>query len=148
MREARSGDQLHQGLALVAPGGQHMIVRWTGSSYAVQLNQGPLVHHQRPAVDVLFDSALKAGAGPQTVAALLTGMGADGAAGLAALRSAGAQTIAQSQETCVVFGMPREAIRLGGAKYVLDLDKIGVAVEELADRRQKVAPQVVVHSPL
>ena len=125
VREARSSDVVQQGLALVAPGGFHMLLKWRGTHYVVELNEGPPVHHQRPAVDILFDSAIKAGAGPHAVAALLTGMGADGAAGLRRLREAGAMTIAQNEETCVVFGMPREAIRLEAARYVMPLDQIG-----------------------
>ncbi len=92
VREARHGDAVKPGLALVAPGGWHMILKWREGHYAVELNEGPPVHHQRPAVDIMFDSAVKAGAGPHAVAALLTGMGADGAAGLLHLREAGAAT--------------------------------------------------------
>ncbi len=132
VREAKSGDVLRQGLALVAPGGFHLLIKWRGTHYVVELNEGPLVHHQRPAVDILFDSALKAGAGPHAVAALLTGMGADGAAGLLRLRQAGAATIAQNEETCVVFGMPREAIRMGAAQQVLPLERIGARLEQLS----------------
>ena len=131
VREARAGDVLTAGLALVAPGGYHLLLKWRGGHYAIELNQGPPLHHQRPAVDVLFDSALRAGAGPHAVAALLTGMGVDGAAALARLRQAGAATIAQDEETCVVFGMPREAIRLGAAQRVLPLDQIGRRLEQL-----------------
>ena len=131
VREAKHGDVVQQGLALVAPGGYHMILKWTGIHYAVELSQGPAIHHQRPAVDVLFDSAMKAGAGPHAVAAVLTGMGSDGAAGLLHLREAGASTIAQDEDSCVVFGMPREAIRLGAAQYVLPLQKIGRRLEQI-----------------
>jgi two-component system chemotaxis response regulator CheB len=130
VREAHHGEIVHQGLALVAPGGYHMILKWTGSHYAVELNQGPAIHHQRPAVDVLFESAVKAGAGPHAAAALLTGMGTDGAAGLLHLREAGASTIAQDEDTCVVFGMPREAIRLGAAQHVLPVEEIGRGLEK------------------
>ena len=125
VREAKSADVVQQGLALVAPGGYHMLLKWRGTHYTVELNEGPPVHHQRPAVDILFDSALKAGAGPHAVAALLTGMGSDGAAGLRRLREAGAMTIAQNEETCVVFGMPREAIRMEAARHILPLEQIG-----------------------
>ena len=103
-------------LALVAPGGQHMVIRWTPNGYIVDLNQGPPVHHQRPAVDVLFESALKADAAPTSLSVLLTGMGADGAIGMVKLRQAGSLTLAQNEESCVVFGMPREAIRQGGPR--------------------------------
>ncbi len=132
VREAKNGDAVQPGLALVAPGGFHMVLRARPDGYAVELNEGPQLHHQRPAVDILFESAVKAGAAPHSVAAVLTGMGADGAAGLLHLRQAGAGTIAQNEETCVVFGMPREAIRLGGAQHVLPLPQIGPRLEQLA----------------
>lgn len=131
VREARSGDTVRAGLALLAPGGWHMILRWQGAHYVVELNQGPPVHHQRPAVDILFESAVRAGGGPYAAAALLTGMGADGAAGLLKLRQAGARTIAQNEQTCVVFGMPKEAIRLGAARDVLPLESIGPRLAQL-----------------
>jgi len=130
VREASHGDIVQPGLALVAPGGRHLLLKWQGGHYAVELNDGPPVHHQRPSVDILFDSAVKAGAGPHAVAAVLTGMGADGAAGLLRLRQAGAVTAAQDQETCVVFGMPREAIRMGAAQQVLALSRIGPFLEQ------------------
>jgi two-component system chemotaxis response regulator CheB len=132
VREAKQGDALQRGLALVAPGGCHLVLKWNSAHYTVDLNLGPPIHHQRPAVDVLFDSAVKCGAGPYSVAALLTGMGADGAAGLLRLRESGAGTLAQNEETCVVFGMPREAIRLGAVREVLPLEHIGRRLEQLA----------------
>ncbi len=130
VREACHGDLLQPGLALVAPGGRHLLVKWRESHYVVELNDGPPVHHQRPSVDIMFDSAVKAGAGPHAAAALLTGMGADGAAGLLHLREAGAATAAQDEATCVVFGMPREAIRMGAAQQVLALSCIGPFLEQ------------------
>jgi len=133
VREAKNGDVLQPGLALIAPGGFHMIPRWMGAHYVVTTTLGPMVHHQRPSVDVLFDSAVRAGAGANTLAVVLTGMGADGAAGLLTLREAGAETIAQDEATCVVFGMPREAILLGAARRVLPLDQVGPALERFAD---------------
>jgi len=129
VREACQGDIIQPGLALVAPGGHHLLVKWRDSRYVVELSDGPAVHHQRPAVDIMFDSAVKAGAGPHTVAALLTGMGSDGATGLLHLRDAGARTIAQNEETCVVYGMPREAARLGAAQHILPLERIGAALD-------------------
>lgn len=132
VREARHGDIVQPGLVLVAPGGQHMILKWELCHYRVELNTGPAIHHQRPAVDVLFDSAVKAGAGLNTLGVLLTGMGADGAAGMLSLFRAGAATIAQNEESCVVFGMPREAIRMGAAQHILPLDKISAAIERFA----------------
>lgn len=132
VREAKAGDRLQPGLVLIAPGGYHLVVRWTANGYAVDLNEGPMVHHQRPAVDVLFESAVKAGAAPHSLSMLLTGMGADGAAGLLRLSEAGSTTIAQNEESCVVFGMPREAIRRGAAREVLHLDQIADRIEQHA----------------
>lgn len=124
VREARDGDEVRPGLALIAPGGRHLILRRGPSRYFVELNDGTTVHHQRPSVDVLFGSAAAAGAAPSCLAVLLTGMGADGAAGMLRLRQGGARTIAQDERSCVVYGMPREAVRLGAAQEVLPLDRI------------------------
>jgi two-component system chemotaxis response regulator CheB len=132
VREAVNGDRLRSGLALVAPGGHHLVLRWNGAGYSVELNDGPQVHHQRPAVDVLFDSAVKCGAGPHSLAVLLTGMGADGAAGMLHLKDAGATTFAQDEESCVVFGMPREAIKLGAAQQILPLDQMAFRIDRHA----------------
>jgi two-component system chemotaxis response regulator CheB len=129
VREAKAGDVLRPGLALIAPGGQHVVLKRQANHFCVELNAGPPVHHQRPAVDVLFDSVVKTGAGAQALAVLLTGMGSDGAAGMLKLREAGAVTIAQNEETCVVFGMPREAIRLGAVQYTLPLPAIPACIE-------------------
>ncbi len=125
VREAVHGDELMPGLALIAPGGKHLLVRWTGFRYFAVLSDSPPVNHQRPSVDVLFNSVVKAGGAGHAVAALLTGMGSDGADGLLSLRQGGAWTIAQSERTCVVFGMPRAAIERGAAKEILDLGDIG-----------------------
>lgn len=132
VREARHGDAIKPGLALIAPGGHHVIIKWDGAGYKVDLNDGPMVHHQRPAVDVMFDSAVKAGAAPYSMAALLTGMGADGAAGLLKLREAGSRTVAQDEASCVVFGMPREAIKMGAAQQVLPLSQIAMRLDRHA----------------
>jgi two-component system chemotaxis response regulator CheB len=134
VREARHGDELTPGLALIAPGGRHLFVRWNGSRYIALLNDGPAVHHQRPAVDVLFDSLVKAGGAEHSVGVLMTGMGKDGAAGLLNLRQNGAATIAQSEATCVVFGMPAEALKQGAAKQVVDLNDIALEVERHSRR--------------
>ena len=133
VREARNGDVVLPGLALIAPGGFHVVLDWRGYGYGVRLNEGPPIHYQRPAVDVLFGSALKAGAAPHALAILLTGMGTDGATSLLELRNAGARTIAQDEASSVVFGMPREAIRLGAAERVLPLDQVATAVERFAN---------------
>ncbi len=120
VREARDGDHVVPGLALIAPGNHHMVLRRSGAQYLVKIKDGPRVHYQRPAVDVLFQSVAKV-AGKYAVGALLTGMGADGAKGLLAMREAGAHTLAQDEATCIVFGMPKEAIKLGGAAEVVPL---------------------------
>jgi two-component system chemotaxis response regulator CheB len=123
VREARSGDILHGGLALVAPGGYHMEVFWARDRYLVELHLGPPVEHQRPSVDVLFNSVAQA-AGANAVAALLTGMGKDGAAGMKRLHDRQAHTIAQDEESCVVFGMPRKAIELNAVDTIASLEAI------------------------
>ena len=133
VREARNGDLVQPGLALVAPGGFHIVLDWRGRGYVVRLNEGPQIHYQRPAVDVLFGSAVKAGAAAHALAILLTGMGTDGASSLLELRTAGARTICQDEASCVVFGMPREAIRLGAAQMILPLDQIASYVERFAN---------------
>lgn len=132
VKEAEDGDALTPGRVLVAPGGYHVHLRRAGSGYRVALSTEDKVHHQRPAVDILFQSAIQAGAGPHALGILLTGMGADGARGMLDLRQAGAETIAQDEKTCVVFGMPREAIALGGAGRVLPLPEIATAVDQFA----------------
>jgi two-component system chemotaxis response regulator CheB len=144
VREAKNGDELTPGLALIAPGGKHLIVRWNGSRYVAALNDGPAVHHQRPAVDVLFDSVAKAGGARNTAVALLTGMGKDGAEGMLKLRDNGAVTIAQSEASCVVFGMPREAIRIGAAQMTLDLDDIGPELTRHARRLATINTETLV----
>jgi two-component system, chemotaxis family, protein-glutamate methylesterase/glutaminase len=145
VREARMGDELTTGLALIAPGGKHLMLRWNGSRYVALLNEGPPVHHQRPAVDVLFDSVVKAGGAKSCAAALLTGMGRDGADGLLRLRQNGAFTIAQSEATCVVFGMPREAINIGAVQETLDLAAIG---PELTRQGRRIASGAPATEPL
>ncbi|MFZ5570771.1 MAG: protein-glutamate methylesterase/protein-glutamine glutaminase [Thermodesulfobacteriota bacterium] len=123
VKEAADGDTLVDGQVLIAPGNFHMLLKRSGARYYVQIKQGPMVHHQRPAVDVLFFSVAEY-AGANAVGIILTGMGADGADGLLKMKQAGARTIAQDEKSCVVFGMPKEAIKRGGADQVLDLDLI------------------------
>jgi two-component system chemotaxis response regulator CheB len=129
--EASDGELVTPGKALIAPGNFHMILQRSGARYMVQIRMGPRVHYQRPSVDVLFHSVARE-AGPNAVGVLLTGMGADGARGLLAMRQAGARTIAQDEETCVVFGMPREAIELGAAEKVLPIEAIGIEALRMA----------------
>ena len=133
VREAADGDTLEPGLALIAPGNFHMLLRRTPAGYRVEIKDGPLVCYQRPAVDVLFHSVAEA-AGPNAVAAILTGMGSDGVNGLLALKKTGCRTIAQDEETCVVFGMPKEAIKARAVDQVLPLSSIADAL--LAHSRQ------------
>jgi two-component system, chemotaxis family, protein-glutamate methylesterase/glutaminase len=133
VREACDGDRVAQGLALIAPGGYHMVVQQSGAHRVVRIKSGPPVHYQRPAVDVLFQSIARA-VGQNAAGAILTGMGADGAAGLLAMREAGSYTVAQDERTCVVFGMPREAILLEAAVEVAPLDDIaGRLLSAVAD---------------
>jgi two-component system chemotaxis response regulator CheB len=133
VREARNGDLVQPGLVLIAPGSFHVVLDWRSRGYEVRLNEGPPIHYQRPAVDVLFGSAVKTGAAPHALAILLTGMGTDGASSMLELRNAGARTVCQDEASCVVFGMPREAIRLGAAQQVLPLDLIASSVERFAN---------------
>ncbi len=134
VREAVDGDRVVPGLVLLAPGGKQMLLNWVAGGYQVRLTEGPPVHHQRPAVDVLFDSAVKAGVGSHCLAIILTGMGSDGAEGMLRLRNAGGSTVAQNEETCVVFGMHREAIRRGAVQQILPLAGISRNIESYADR--------------
>jgi two-component system, chemotaxis family, protein-glutamate methylesterase/glutaminase len=127
VEEARSGDSILPGRALIAPGNRHLTVKRTGDRYAAEVQDGPRVSRHRPSVDVLFRSAAQA-AGPDAVGVILTGMGDDGSRGLLELRQAGAHTIAQDEASCVVFGMPREAIAAGAACEVVPLGEIGAAV--------------------
>ena len=127
VQEAKDGDYLTPGLALVAPGGKHLVLQASGARWVARVKDGPKVHHQRPAVDVLFQSVARS-AGRNAVGALLTGMGADGAKGMLAMREAGAYTVAQDEATCVVYGMPREAVKLDAAVDVLPLDRVADAL--------------------
>ncbi len=124
VREAVDGEPLTPGLALVAPGNFHMLLEWIGNHYQVHLTDGPPVWHQRPAVDLLFRSAVACGAAPHALAGVLTGMGRDGAAGLLNLRENGATTFAQDEASCVVYGMPRAAWENGAAQRQVSLGDI------------------------
>ena len=123
VREAADRDVPRPGLALIAPGNKHMLLRQRGEQLVVEIKDGPMVHHQRPSVEVFFQSIARCG-GVKAAAALLTGMGSDGANGLLTLRQRGDYTLAQDQATCVVFGMPAEAIKLGGVDKILPLQSI------------------------
>jgi two-component system, chemotaxis family, protein-glutamate methylesterase/glutaminase len=123
VKEAEDGDGVINGRVLIAPGNFHMLLKRSGARYFVQVKDGPMVHHQRPSVDVLFKSVADY-AGENALGVILTGMGADGAAGLLKMRQAGARTIAQDEQSCVVFGMPKEAIKMGAAEAVIPLHGI------------------------
>jgi two-component system chemotaxis response regulator CheB len=128
VREARDGDTLARGRALVAPGNFHMLLRKSpGGGFRVTVQDGPRVCYQRPSVDVMFSSVADA-AGPRAVGVLLTGMGSDGARGLLKMKQTGAGTIAQDEASSVVYGMPREAVRLGAADHVVPLGRIPAAI--------------------
>jgi len=127
VREARDGDRVQTGLALIAPGGRHMMLRRSGAQYHVEVRDGPLVNRHKPSVDVLFRSVAQA-AGRNALGIIMTGMGDDGARGLKDMRDAGAATVAQDEASCVVYGMPKEAVRLEAASRVLPLQHIAAEV--------------------
>ena len=133
VREAVDGDRVEPGLALVAPGNFHMLLKRSSAGYRVEIRDGPMVCYQRPAVDVLFHSVAQA-AGSNATGAILTGMGSDGAQGMLAMKKAGARTIAQDEASCVVFGMPKEAVRHGAVDRILPLLAIPDAI--LAESRR------------
>jgi two-component system chemotaxis response regulator CheB len=134
VKEAEDGDRLRAGCCYVAPGNRHLRVRRDGAYYIAELYDGPLVSRHRPSVDVLFES-MATQVGASGIGILLTGMGDDGAQGLLQMNSAGAVTIAQDENSCVVFGMPREAIALGAAQHILPLANIGAAIMQCAAQR-------------
>jgi two-component system, chemotaxis family, protein-glutamate methylesterase/glutaminase len=137
VREASDGLELRNGMALIAPGNYHAVVNRQGSShFVVNVMDGPLVSRHRPSVDVLFRS-VAISAGPSAVGVIMTGMGDDGAQGLREMKDAGAVTIAQDEASCVVFGMPKEAIELGAADFVLPLDQIARQALMAMDHREK-----------
>ncbi len=127
VKEAKDGDIVTTGVALIAPGGMHMVLDRNGALYVVRIKDGPAVHHQKPAVDVLFQSVARS-ASHNAIGVLLTGMGADGAKGLLAMRESGAFTIAQDEKTSVVYGMPKEAVKMGAVEKVMPLPHIAGCV--------------------
>lgn len=130
VKEAEDGDAVLPGHALLAPGNYHMVMRRSGARYYVNVKNGPLVCHQRPAVDVLFNSVAAFG-GANALGVILTGMGKDGAEGMLKMHDAGAKTIAQDEKSCVVFGMPKEAIATGGVDKVVPLGDISQAIFDM-----------------
>lgn len=136
VREAHNNDHVLPGVALIAPGNQHMVLTRNGGSYMARIKSGPRVHYQRPSVDVLFQSVAKS-AGRNAVGVMLTGMGADGAKGLLAMKESGAYTLAQDEATCVVYGMPKEAVKLGAVDEVVPLPRIPQAIIGFLERDGK-----------
>jgi two-component system chemotaxis response regulator CheB len=131
VKEAADGDPVLRGQALIAPGNKHMLLQRSGARYYVEVKDGPLVSRHRPSVDVLFRSAASTG-GRNVVGVIMTGMGDDGAKGMLEMKQAGAVNVAQDEETCIVFGMPAEAIKLGGVDKILPLDRIASEVVRLS----------------
>ncbi|MBT4285941.1 MAG: chemotaxis response regulator protein-glutamate methylesterase [Deltaproteobacteria bacterium] len=131
VREAKDNDSVLRGFALIAPGNKHVLLKRSGARYYVEVKDGPLVSRHRPSVDVLFRSASRY-AGKNACGVIMTGMGDDGAKGMLEMKEAGAHTIAQDEASCVVFGMPKEAINLGGVRQVLPLKSIANAVLKVA----------------
>lgn len=127
VKEAENGDSVIRGRALIAQGNNHLLLKRSGARYFVEVKQGPLVNRHRPSVDVLFRSTAKY-AGKNAIGIIMTGMGDDGAKGLLEMKQAGAKTIAQDEASCVVFGMPKEAIKLGAADKVLPINKIAQSI--------------------
>ncbi len=123
VKEAQNNDRVVPGRALIAPGGKHMLLRRNGAQYFVEVVDGPLVNRHRPSVDVLFRSVAKC-AGANALGVIMTGMGDDGAAGLLEMRNAGARTVAQDEQSCVVYGMPKEAVKRGAVEKTVALDLI------------------------
>ncbi len=139
VREAKNGDAVVPGVALIAPGNYHMLLQRSGARYYVEVKTGPRVHHQRPAVDILFDS-VAAAAGKNAVGVLLTGMGTDGAAGLGKMQQLGAHTIAQDEASCVVYGMPKAAVDRGAADRVIPLAGIPTKILQAFQAKTKATP--------
>jgi two-component system chemotaxis response regulator CheB len=133
VKEAENNDTLIRGRVLIAPGNRHMLLKRSGAQYYVEIKDGPLVCRHRPSVDVLFRSAARY-AGRNCVGVIMTGMGDDGARGMLEMKDAGALTIAQDEKSCIVFGMPREAIKRGAVETVLPLDSIAAAIIKRADQ--------------
>ncbi|HEY6927015.1 MAG TPA: chemotaxis response regulator protein-glutamate methylesterase [Steroidobacteraceae bacterium] len=127
VKEAQNNDRVVPGRALIAPGGKHLLLHRSGAQYYVEVREGPPVSRHCPSVDVLFRSAAKV-AGPNALGIIMTGMGDDGARGLKEMRDAGAQTIAQDEQSCVVFGMPKEAIRMDAVERILSLHELPRAI--------------------
>ena len=131
IKEAENGDHVIPGRVLIAPGGLHMLLNRSGANYYVVIKDGPAVCHQKPSVEVMFNSVAKY-AGSNAVGAILTGMGNDGAKGLLNMRQNGAHTIAQDEKSCIVYGMPKEAIECGAAEKIVSLNNVAKTLIEFA----------------
>lgn len=127
VKEAENGDSVIRGRALIAPGNYHMLIKRSGARYYVEVKEGPLVNRHRPSVDVLFRSTAQY-VGNNAIGIIMTGMGDDGARGLLEMKEAGAYTIAQDEKSCVVYGMPKEAVKLGAAETILPLNQISTHI--------------------
>jgi two-component system, chemotaxis family, protein-glutamate methylesterase/glutaminase len=127
VKEAENGDSVLRGHALIAPGNKHTLLKRSGAKYYVEVKDGPLVNRHRPSVDVLFRSTARY-AGANAIGVIMTGMGDDGARGLLEMKEAGAKTIAQDEKSCVVYGMPKEAVKMGAADKIIPLDNIAAAL--------------------
>ncbi len=134
VKEAQENDRVLPGRALIAQGGQHMLLRRSGAQYGVEIKDGPLVSRHCPSVDVLFRSVATS-AGQNAMGIIMTGMGDDGATGLGEMRSAGAYTVAQDEATCVVYGMPKEAVARGAVSKILSLGEIPAAIVHFGNER-------------
>lgn len=132
VKEAKNGDFLGVGKALIAPGDYHMVLRRSGARYYVEIGSGDKVSGHRPSVDVMFNSVAKT-AGKNSIGVILTGMGGDGAKGLLSMRNSGAKTIGQNEESCVVYGMPKVAYEIGAVEKQYDLDRIAEAIVRTAE---------------
>lgn len=131
VKEAKNGDRMLRGHALIAPGNRHTLLTRSGANYGVEVRDGPLVSRHKPSADVLFRSVARV-AGRNAVGVIMTGMGDDGARGLKEMRDAGARTLGQNEETCVVYGMPKEAKKAGGVEKEVPLDQISPAAIRLS----------------
>ncbi len=137
VREAANGDKIKPGMAFIAPGGKHMMVTSaSGGGYQIEVREGPPVSRHRPSVNVLFRSVART-VGSNALGIIMTGMGDDGASGMQEMHQAGARTIAQDEATCVVYGMPKEAVALGAVDRILPLGQIAHAIIESADKRSR-----------
>jgi len=139
VKEAEDGEAVTAGKALIAPGNRHMLLLRRGAVYSVEVKDGPLVTRHRPSVDVLFKSAARQ-AGHNAIGVIMTGMGRDGAEGLKEMKNQGGATVAQDEASCVVFGMPREAIARGAVDHVLPLERIAHKIIELAENSGSLSP--------